>query len=343
MSGDLASSFQTVIIDYFALWNLFSFLFAMGLLLVLSRKKSWLFAGMTAEIVGLLLSYVGFIIRALKKGVAIYGVLQPLSAIIIVLFAGFLFFNGVNRYFSTYSRIEQRFVFFYFNVLVSWLLLYLEAILTIGEEKPEDIVMIHIIGVLVLAIAELAGISIYYAAKAIFFPNFRNSAIVENSMFLLAGFTIGAAAFDYHSNIVIIPERLHQYAFSFPNPFKLYTILALLVIFAPYLLMIYHARHSRSILQQAVQSGRGRIDPVAIPRLKLVEFSMYSYLIGSSAGLAATWLPAFAPQYALPYGINFALSVPFITILILFLYFAFQTPLWLKQRWRQLSKEATVA
>jgi hypothetical protein len=335
----LISTFTNLINTYFIELNIFLIFIAIIINLLLYKFNYRVFTLILATFVPILLMLAIFWVKLSFLDMKVYSYIIPLSHLVIVIASGSLLFNSIHRYRKSHSKIEQRFIYFYLINFLVWFIVFFQDIITIGSLELPTITL-NISGLLILNLAIAAAIIIYYIGKSIFYPNYRHERVIENLLFILFGLTLGFTISDINNSLYVNSEPFYQQTFVLPNLFQPYGIIAISIIFAPYAIIIRKSRKARTTINESLNRG-GRIDPVALPRLKLTELSMYVYLLGAGSGIILSVIPAFL-EFDFPFGLNTIISIPFILATNVMLFLAFQTPDWLKTKWREESQKNIV-
>ncbi len=305
-------------------------IFITGLLI---SKKS-----LTYQIVtGILLtSYVLFVIQINDLNLKYYAYLFPFLHLMVALFCFKFTIISLNNYQTYYDQVELYLSIFYLQNSIVWILLYVLDIISIGNSSIsiELALVLRYIGSLLLLFIIGAGIAIYYSTVMFFSPTNKIWTIINKILMIVLGITISEIFNGTSDNLLIILEKNNQMVFSFPNPQRFETMLGIILLFFPYILLFLQARYSRKKLEKFIVN-EGRIDPLIVPRIKIIEFSSIIYIVGASFTLMLYILPHYIVQLNVENGLIQGFSVVFIIILIISVRFAFQTPNWVKHKMLQ--------
>ncbi|MDH5403946.1 MAG: hypothetical protein OEY49_15720 [Candidatus Heimdallarchaeota archaeon] len=201
-----------------------------------------------------------------------------------------------------------------------------------------DFNIINLIGSLIFILSLGSAVSMYHIANSIYFPTYTHKSRVEQMLYFIFGMISGANLFDNMSNIIIQTPGTNQIILIIPNPFKIYTLVGVILLILPYLILIYNIKQAKKVLENTNKLN-AYMDPFAMPKLKLALFAIYMYLIGTLIAFIVNWLVYYKLILSLPYGLSIIIPAFPIFLLINFLYLSFQTPDWLRRRWIPIQKQ----
>lgn len=320
---------------------LFSILLLGIILIVSSRKFSKLMSNILTSL--FLTSYLIFIVLKMSEDLKYYAFFFPFLHLSIA-YLGYRFaFTSISNYYRNYDRVDFHLSIYYLLNGLVWLIIYFNDIVTIGLSSltSGQLQLLGFLGGLVFVFCVLSGISMYFITVSFF--AIRNQKLIENILMVLIGIVITGVFYGLDYSLVVFLEPVNQMVFFFPDLTRLETIFGSITLFIPYIFLVFNARKTRFQLEISENNG-GMIDPLINFRIKLIEFSVYTYLIGGLSTLLLFLLPYYSKRFQFNNGFNQLLSVPFILLLIFSIKIAFQTPKWIERIVlnRSLNSEVTI-